>query len=84
MDHTLMTVLVVGIGRRVGVDESGKRPLKGTGVVRVATFNDTHENLRKWATRENWQRATEIHKGAYFTTDTTNEIQEAVLDYTFN
>lgn len=69
-----------GIGRRVGVDESGKRPLKGTGVVRVATFNDTHENLRKWATKENWQRATEIHKGAYFTRY-TNEIQEAVLEH---
>ena len=39
-----------------------------------------HESLRKWATRENWRRATEIHKGAYFTRY-TNEIQEAVLEH---
>lgn len=69
-----------GIGRRVGVDEGGKRSLKGTGVVRVATFTEKHESLRKWATRENWRRATEIHKGAYFTRY-TNEIQEAVLEH---
>eukprot|EP00438_Fugacium_kawagutii_P001010 Skav209967 [mRNA] locus=scaffold4929:19121:24758:- [translate_table: standard] len=69
-----------GIGRRVGIDESGKVPLQGTGVARVATFTETHESLRKWATKENWQQATEIHKGAYFTRY-TNEIQEAVLEH---
>ena len=69
-----------GIGHRVGVDESGKQPLKGTGVVKVSTFSDTHEQLRTWATKENWQRATEIHKSAYFTRY-TNEIQEAVLEH---
>ena len=68
-----------GIGQRVGVDEVGHL-LPGTGVVRVATFTETHERLKDWATRENWQRATDIHKGAYFTRY-TNEIQEAVLEH---
>ena len=69
-----------GIGRRVGVDESRKHPLAGTGVVRVATFEESHERLRQWATKENWQRAAEIHKGAYFTRG-TNEFQDSVLEH---
>ena len=34
-----------GIGRRVGLDESRKKKLKG-GVARVAVFTETHERLR--------------------------------------
>ena len=48
--------------------------------VRVATFTETHERLREWATAENWKHATEMHKSAYFTR-TTNEIQESVLEH---
>jgi len=66
-----------GIGQRVGVDESRALPLFGTGVTRVALFSETHENLRNWATEENWKKATEVHKKAYFTR-TENLAQEAM------
>eukprot|EP00440_Ansanella_granifera_P010923 gb/GFBE01011846.1/.p1 GENE.gb/GFBE01011846.1/~~gb/GFBE01011846.1/.p1 ORF type:complete len:422 (+),score=88.67 gb/GFBE01011846.1/:1-1266(+) len=69
-----------GIGQRVGVDESHRFPLPGTGVVRIAVFSDTHERLRSWASKENWQKATAVHKGAYFTR-TENLVQEAVVDH---
>ena len=71
-----------GIGRRVGIDEQEDkhRPLPGTGVVRVATFTDTHERLKDWASAANWKHATEVHKAAYFTR-TTNEMQEQVVDH---
>jgi len=69
-----------GIGHRVGVDERYRRILPGTGVTRVAVFSDTHENLRSWATSDNWKRATAIHKKAYFTR-TENLVQEAVVDH---
>ncbi|CAE7031185.1 PARG [Symbiodinium sp. CCMP2592] len=71
-----------GIGQRVGIDEreEAHQPLPGTGVARIATFTETHERLQAWATAENWKRATEIHKAAYFTR-TTNEIQESVLEH---
>ena len=71
-----------GIGLRVGIEEREDKHtrLPGTGVVRVTTFTDTHERLKEWASQENWQRATEVHKAAYFTR-TTNEIQERVLEH---
>lgn len=69
-----------GIGTRVGVDESGKQAVPGTGVVRVASFSERPEHLRQWATQENWKRATAVHKGAYFTRY-TNELQESVLEH---
>eukprot|EP00927_Polykrikos_kofoidii_P078781 TRINITY_DN75595_c0_g1_i1.p1 TRINITY_DN75595_c0_g1~~TRINITY_DN75595_c0_g1_i1.p1 ORF type:complete len:427 (-),score=59.78 TRINITY_DN75595_c0_g1_i1:71-1351(-) len=68
-----------GIGRRVGLDESGKRSIPGTSLVRVVLIKDTHKNLAKWATEENWKEATRIHKSAYFTR-TSNPVQEALLE----
>jgi hypothetical protein len=64
----------------VGIDEAGAKPLGQTGVVRVALFSETHERLRAWATKDNWRKATEIHKGAYFTR-TENLVQEGVLEH---
>ncbi|CAE8618400.1 unnamed protein product [Polarella glacialis] len=69
-----------GIGRRVGVDESRRQALPGTGVARVALFSDSHERLRDWASSsERWREATRIHKAAYFTR-TENLAQEAVVE----
>ena len=67
-----------GIGQRTGIDESRSVPLSDTGVKRITTFSEAHETLRDWATAENWEEATRIHKGAYFTSR-ENHIQEAVL-----
>lgn len=67
-----------GIGERVGVDEGRKQPIAGTGVSRIAVLSDTHENLARWASADNWKAATQIHKAAYFTR-TENLVQEEVL-----
>lgn len=68
-----------GIGQRVGVDESDKHALSGTGIVRVKHFSETHGRLREWATEANWKEATRIHKAVYFTRS-ENLVQEAVLE----
>lgn len=68
-----------GIGRRVGIDESQKRRIPNTGVSRIVLLQETHEQLKAWATSENWKEATRIHKAAYFTR-TENLVQEAVLE----
>lgn len=67
-----------GIGRRIGLDESRQQLVPHSCVSRVALISETHENLRDWATAENWRRATEIHKAAYFTRK-ENPVQEEVL-----
>jgi len=68
-----------GIGWRVGIDESAPCTIQGTGVARICLISESHEKLRRWATVENWRKATEIHKAAYFTR-TENLVQEAVLE----
>jgi len=68
-----------GIGRRVGIDESSKKVLPGTGISRVALFSESHEALRAWATADNLRKATRIHKAAYFTRS-ENLVQEAVVE----
>jgi hypothetical protein len=45
----------------------------------VAVFSESHEQLRAWATAENWREATRIHKASYFTRS-ENPVQEAVLE----
>lgn len=67
-----------GTGRRLGIDESGKKKLPGTGVSRVVLISETHGKLREWATEENWKKATAVHKAAYFTRS-ENLVQEEVL-----
>lgn len=70
-----------GVGRRVGIDESRKVPLIGTGVVRVTHFAETHESLSTWATSENWREATRIHKAAFFTNAKRfNLAQELIIE----
>lgn len=68
-----------GIGKRVGINEAAKQRIAGTGVSRVQLLEETHGNLREWATAENWKEATRIHKAAYFTR-AANLVQETVLE----
>lgn len=55
-----------GIGTRVGLDESGATAVPGCAIVRLALLQETHENLRRWATAANWAEATRRHKAAFY------------------
>jgi hypothetical protein len=67
-----------GIGDRIRIHGAQLLYLPGTGIANVVNLEDTHENLRRWASETNWHAATQIHKRMYFTR-TTNEEQEQIL-----
>lgn len=70
-----------GIGRRVNLDESSRKPLVGTGIARIALIFESHEALKDFASSpERWAEATRIHKAAFFTR-AENKYQEAVLEH---